>query len=790
MVSVDTSVSNANHQNCHDMAPILVYLLLPVAGLIIVWLRKDWITKSFVRFDGFYFPICVNTFVKEKLLLSWARKRLPSHWSTKSNTLADGISDFWKDGSLLCTLINSAVPGACPNPYRHWRKPPEHAQEVAFKYLGVNPIFNNLELTSSVSLYIDAKLLKYLNNIRKSIYDLEKERSACSLISSEFLARGMGLYTAEQFKSSEFFIYSRNKHGNFLNIEILIFGPYCSCIKTTVSDYIDKKVDKNRNVSKNINIAIEIEKDRLKICYSSNNTGMHVIILSCNQESIRGSPFYINVEKYEKNLFEKEISLENFEAETKADVKVLQNYTDNKITKNNEIDTENQKYISLNQNATKNNKQNVNIRNISQSYKENMFNETIKVNKISNKISDNNVVTKINNQTKSEVLGISKYLKNLSNRHEKEVNINRNIATNIAKENYSDFQKLVDSSYRKNCRITRSHPRLGQIKFAQFSYASPVCSEHIAPEDIRKLSVDSKRKMFSQKKSEAIDSGDTPINSQFSIDENKTEELNRESPKLEHNEKPIKNDEVLSNLNEFKKQRKSLQKIVNEKRLFWESAFNESNNKIQPNLTGDVESLKTFDKTLSRDLKRNNNKYVKSLDKLRKRVVSQSLHDLRTSEQIRVLRPFRSLDNSLDICCEISLGDRTKSYFENVKFATGTSANKMILSRKYGKKEKLLDDLPTTSSCEALLYKKPRSDLTPKISFRKAVEYFRNLEVGKIKPTLPNKPNNINRIRNLVLNRSDRSFMQCNGEMESRNLQMEKGEKKRKPIMEGFDVLY
>jgi hypothetical protein len=46
----------------------------------------------------------------------------------------------------LCTLINSVVPGACPNPHRHWRKPPLHAQALAYKYLGLVPVITNNKL--------------------------------------------------------------------------------------------------------------------------------------------------------------------------------------------------------------------------------------------------------------------------------------------------------------------------------------------------------------------------------------------------------------------------------------------------------------------------------------------------------------------------------------------------------------------------------------------------------------------------------------------------------------------
>lgn len=77
---------------------------------------------------------------KRQQFLIWVSNQLPSTWSSQLVTFPGGFLELWKDGSLLCALVNSAVPGACPNPHRHWRKPPSHGQAIAFKYLGVKPV--------------------------------------------------------------------------------------------------------------------------------------------------------------------------------------------------------------------------------------------------------------------------------------------------------------------------------------------------------------------------------------------------------------------------------------------------------------------------------------------------------------------------------------------------------------------------------------------------------------------------------------------------------------------------
>lgn len=86
------------------------------------------------------FSVFCPTFSRRDKLLKWASSRLPLTWSTQSRTLSGGINDLWSDGSLLCTLINTAIPGACPDPHRHWKKSPTHAQAIAYKYFGLAPV--------------------------------------------------------------------------------------------------------------------------------------------------------------------------------------------------------------------------------------------------------------------------------------------------------------------------------------------------------------------------------------------------------------------------------------------------------------------------------------------------------------------------------------------------------------------------------------------------------------------------------------------------------------------------
>lgn len=288
----------------------------------------------------------------------------------------------------------------------------------------------------------------------------------------------MGLYTAEQFKPSEFFIYSKCENVSFFNLEILILGPYSSHCRTTVLQYLVRK-SKTKNIQKiiesspeSINIQVELDKDRVKISYVTRNCGIHEISLSCNKENIMGSPFYVNVMKY---------------TETKSTYKKR---------KDSAVQTEDLEIISKKIDETSNEISEKNINDV-----DNDSTTTIEKNSHDmNKEATPKHKTPIGN---SQTLEISKYLKDLNNSREKEVNTAKSLLTNkdemcpnfYTKENYSYFQKLVNSAFRKTCRITRASPRLCQKMFPQFSYASPVCRDHIVPEGFRKLSADEKRKV-------------------------------------------------------------------------------------------------------------------------------------------------------------------------------------------------------------------------------------------------------------------------------------------------------
>ncbi|XP_066251319.1 uncharacterized protein [Euwallacea similis] len=299
------------------MASVLLYVLLPVVGLITVWLRKELLTRVLIQIDGACLPVIsvpYPFFSRGRNIIDWAKQRLPRQWSSHLDTLSGGLADFWQDGSLLCTLINSAIPGACSNPYRHWNQPPNHAQEVAFKYLGIAPVFK--DFSSPLTPTLKNRFLNYLSVVYKSINVLERERLLYRLTTPKFLARGMGLYTAEQYKEAEFFIYSTQDLVSLFNVEVCFAGPFSSKFKTTVLELLIKQRKSSNNLLKveseikKIELQIEVQKDRVKVVYIANFCGVHEITLSHDHESVMGSPFFVNVVNYARiSLESRQISL-------------------------------------------------------------------------------------------------------------------------------------------------------------------------------------------------------------------------------------------------------------------------------------------------------------------------------------------------------------------------------------------------------------------------------------------------------------------------------------------------
>ncbi|RZC32830.1 claspin -like, partial [Asbolus verrucosus] len=314
----------------------VLHVLVPIAGLALLWKQRGIFSKLLLQLDRSCVSVYCPSLSKREKLLKWASGRLPSTWSSQARTLSTGIPELWKDGSLLCTLINSVVPGACPNPHRHWRKPPLHAQALAYKYLGLVPIFTEDELSGEFTTNQEKNFIHYLHKLQEAINNWPTKDDANRNFSSQYVARGMGLYTGEQHRKTVFYVYSdvtTKKRGNVL---MYIRGPYGTQGKATISPFHNLKTipvvnvlqhqleatkilpfknDEQKSFLKTISldftslisnpedkedndeipIQIDMEIDRAKITYIPKNTGIYEINLICDGELLRGSPYNVQV---------------------------------------------------------------------------------------------------------------------------------------------------------------------------------------------------------------------------------------------------------------------------------------------------------------------------------------------------------------------------------------------------------------------------------------------------------------------------------------------------------------
>ncbi|XP_072385201.1 uncharacterized protein [Diabrotica undecimpunctata] len=318
------------------------HVLLPVAGLILITLgRKQIFEKIINQIDKRCLTVLCPRFIKKEALLKWASGRLPPTWSSHyAKTLSGGIEDLWRDGSLLCTLINASIPGACPNPHRHWKKPPVHAQAMAYKYFGVIPIFSNEELQKTLNSQLERKFIKYLSEIQISMNKIAENNEKEKKITERYIVRGMGVFSGEQYKMAEFYVYLDENcdDDNESNIIIQIRGPFGSFGEAISPKLINRKRKFKRKIktqrrssiklienlqsfqwnfsrsqkkvpSEEIDVEATLENDRIKVCYIPKNYGMYEINMIAGGELIKGCPFNVHIFVNEKN--ESEVTLKS-----------------------------------------------------------------------------------------------------------------------------------------------------------------------------------------------------------------------------------------------------------------------------------------------------------------------------------------------------------------------------------------------------------------------------------------------------------------------------------------------
>lgn len=281
------------------------------------------IRLSFSSIFLLFFVALCPSLSKSQRFLKWASNQLPPTWSSQLATLSGGLPELWRDGSLLCALINSAIPGACPNPHRHWRKPPSHGQTIAFKYLAVQPVFTDSDFEEkTLTIPQEQKFISYLLTLQQAMIKLNnKTEIHPQTCSSHYIARGMGLVTGTQNKDTAFYIYSTSKSSLTKDVIVKIRGPYSSYATVTIPAFRSsslKQSSNNKLIFENkqrrsflksismdfmssekgddvIPVKIEMESDRAVVGFVPKHTGMYQIVLTSNNEHLAGSPYNLRI---------------------------------------------------------------------------------------------------------------------------------------------------------------------------------------------------------------------------------------------------------------------------------------------------------------------------------------------------------------------------------------------------------------------------------------------------------------------------------------------------------------
>ncbi|KAK5650740.1 hypothetical protein RI129_001769 [Pyrocoelia pectoralis] len=339
----ESDISNKN-SNSLQVWSSTIQILLPVAALAFIWGRRGLLTRFFLRFDKNCMSVICPSLKERQKLLQWIERYLPATWFDIKNLSLEKPIHFWQDGSLLCSLINSFIPDACPNPRSHRHHSPSHGQVLAYKYLGIAPIFTDLDLTkNTLSDEQEQELSDYLQQIREVC---EKEWKPISKYSSNYIAKGMGLVSGEENRKMYFYIYVNS--FDFLNANDIIINirapnntyetlsipsnsikeklfPHLFTKKFTYQSESERlllkpiidlapyiETNETQHINENIPISFLIEGDRVKVVYIPRCTGIYEVSIITNGCHILGSPFPVSILENTSSVYDNIEDLNSF----------------------------------------------------------------------------------------------------------------------------------------------------------------------------------------------------------------------------------------------------------------------------------------------------------------------------------------------------------------------------------------------------------------------------------------------------------------------------------------------
>ncbi|CAG2117009.1 unnamed protein product [Medioppia subpectinata] len=251
---------------------------------------------------------------QRKNLLQWIRSKV------KTSLFVRNFTEDWKDGILLCALIEAIVPGSCP---RYDLLNSDTAMDninlglsLIKKHLNINTTIESHEIHDCKE---EAKFVYFLSRVKFESMKLmmrsllkrsiiqRKDSSGASHLMFESLfgdekvcfAKGMGLILGVRTRKARFNIFC--KPTPKLNLVIEIMGPnntikFSSDIITTslIEDFLHRK--KSSEDILKIPFFYEVLSNKIVITYIPLMKGIHKLSIVWQGQHILNSPYTVKVE--------------------------------------------------------------------------------------------------------------------------------------------------------------------------------------------------------------------------------------------------------------------------------------------------------------------------------------------------------------------------------------------------------------------------------------------------------------------------------------------------------------
>ncbi|XP_050035060.1 uncharacterized protein [Dermacentor andersoni] len=267
-----------------------------------------------------YVLSCISVgYHEKKTLLEWVRSRV------KNYPVPDNFSSGWKDGILLCALLDSMYPGSCPRydllnadncisnaqlaffllekhtPIRPDITAEELAEGSPNIEKAVRAIVSRLKVISA-----KAQLQQALGK-RPSIKDDGGEDSSSLVARKNCFAKGMGLILAVRGRKASFNVFTKSTSNFCIVVEIR--GPDNTVCKEIITNKSPRRkvtasspeADKSAlngagQDDKKILIEYDIHPGMVAVKYTPVLKGKHQLSIIWHGQHLAGSPFTVNVD--------------------------------------------------------------------------------------------------------------------------------------------------------------------------------------------------------------------------------------------------------------------------------------------------------------------------------------------------------------------------------------------------------------------------------------------------------------------------------------------------------------